>query len=153
MLQQYLIKLLELPNFYIAERLLVSLLLSGLIGAERERNDKPAGIRTIMMICLGATLIVILTLEFNKMYDNFDMMRPLAYYLVGWGFLGGNIINRIGRSKLEGITTASLLLPLSVIGFFCGIGEIVLACIGTLLIYFILNIKYIQIKFNEMKGI
>lgn len=149
--------IIQSQEFVFAMRLLLAVLLSSLIGIERERNDKPAGVRTAMLICLGATLITLFSLRYadlcNALNYKTDALRAIAYYLVGWGFLGGGIINREEKKhKIEGITTASLLLPLCIIGFLCGIGDIILACISTLLIYFILIVKYIQIKFKQ-KGL
>jgi len=154
MIEFFMLKILQLPIFQLIGKLMLSLLLSGLMGAERERNDKPAGVRTCMLICFGATLLVLFITRFyesaNLILKRADLLRPIAYYLVGWGFLGGGIINKSGRNKeIEGITTASLLLPLSIIGFLCGVGDYILAVIGTLYIYVILKIKYIQLKFKK----
>jgi len=92
----------------------LSLLLSALIGFERESQDKSAGLRTTMLICLGATLTVIFTLELVKIAQplgiSFDMIRAIAYYLCALGFVGGGIIYKCGK-ELRGITTAALLLP------------------------------------------
>jgi len=127
----------------------LSLLLSGLIGYERETQDKSAGLRTTMLICLGATLTVIFTLELVKLAKplgmDFDMIRAIAYYLCAIGFVGGGIIYRSG-GKLKGITTSALLLPVAVVGFFCGLGAYALAVISAICVYFILRLKYIKIK-------
>ena len=48
------------------------------------------------------------------------------------------------NGKVVGLTTASLLLPMSVIGFLCGMGEYILAIVSTLIIYFILKLKYVK---------
>lgn len=131
----------------------LSFLLSGLIGFERESQDKSAGLRTTMLICLGATLTVIFSLELVKIVKplemNFDMIRAIAYYLVAIGFVGGGIIYRSGR-KLKGITTSALLLPVSVVGFFCGLGAYVLAGVSALCIYLILKLKHIKIKIETV---
>jgi len=78
-------------------RLLVSFLLGFLVGYEREQQDKPCGMRTIIFITLGATLTVILTFKLDILKDlnnSFDAVRAIAYYLVAIGFVGGGIINR-----------------------------------------------------------
>lgn len=131
----------------------LSLLLSCLIGWEREQQDKSAGLRTTMLICLGATLTVIFTLELIKIAQplemSFDMIRAIAYYLVAIGFVGGGIIHRSGR-KLRGITTSALLLPVSVVGFFCGLGTYTLAIISAICIYLILKLKYVKVKIETV---
>ena len=126
-------------------RIGLSFLLGLIIGLEREQQDKPAGLRTILFIMLGATLTVIFSLKYMKLAEQFDAIRAIAYYLVAIGFVGGGIIGR-KQGKVEGITTASLLLPISIIGFMCGTGEYLFAIISTLIIYFILKLKYLKIK-------
>jgi len=133
------------PEHIAILKIVLILLLSSLIGIERETNDKPAGLRTIMLVGLGATLITIFTLQFGLLNNSFDTIRAISYYVASIGFLGSGII-RIGTDNSEGITTASILLPLSIIGFFCGIGQFIFAIIGALLIYIILNLKYLERK-------
>ena len=135
----------------------LSLLLSSLIGFEREQQDKSAGLRTTMLICLGATLTVIFTLELIKIAKplemSFDMIRAIAYYLVAIGFVGGGIIHRSGK-KLKGITTSSLLLPVAVVGFFCGLGAYMLAVVSAICVYLILKLKYVKVRietYNKKK--
>lgn len=127
----------------------LSLVLSALIGFERESQDKSAGLRTTMLICLGATLTVIFSLELVKIAQplgmSFDMIRAIAYYLVAIGFVGGGIITKSGK-KLKGITTSALLLPVSLVGFFCGLGLYILAIVAALCVYLILKLKYVQVK-------
>jgi len=134
-----------LPEYTYIGKIVLCILLSSLIGIERETNDKPAGLRTIMLVGLGAALITIFTLQFGLLNNSFDTIRAISYYVASIGFLGSGII-RVGTNNSEGITTASILLPLSVIGFFCGIGEFIPAIMGTLLIYIILNLKYLERK-------
>jgi len=126
-------------------RIGLSIFLGFIIGLEREQSDKPAGLRTILFIMLGATLTVIFSLKYLSIADSFDAMRAIAYYLVAIGFVGGGIISR-KQGKVEGITTASLLLPISIIGFMCGIGDYSLAIISTLIIYIVLKLKYLKVK-------
>lgn len=132
----------------------LSLILSALVGFERESQDKSAGLRTTMLICLGATLTVIFTLELVKIAQplnmDFDMIRAIAYYLCAIGFVGGGIIYRCGN-ELKGITTSALLLPISVIGFFCGLGAYPLAIIAAICVYLILRLKYVKTKMESIK--
>lgn len=126
-------------------RIGLSFLLGLIIGLEREQADKPAGLRTVLFIMIGATLTVIFSLRYLDIAEKFDAIRAIAYYLVAIGFVGGGIIGR-KQGKVEGITTASLLLPISLIGFLCGIGDYFLAVVSTLIIYLILKLKYLKIK-------
>jgi putative Mg2+ transporter-C (MgtC) family protein len=128
----------------------LSLLCGLLLGYDREQTDKPCGLRTVSLICFGATLITIMTFKLVKYELNFDAIRAIAYYLVAIGFVGGGIINQ-QKGKITGITTASLLLPISIIGFLIGLEEFLLAGVATLGIYLILKLKYIRIKFETKR--
>jgi len=134
----------------------LSLLLSSLVGFERESQDKSAGLRTTILITLGATLITIFSLrlvDITKALEvDFDAIRGIAYYLVAIGFVGGGIIHRSGNKtkELKGITTSALLLPMTVIGFFCGIGDYILATIAAFCIYLILKLKHVTIKIETV---
>jgi len=127
----------------------LSLLLGAIIGYEREKNDKPAGIRTIMALCFGATLISITTLEMAKMVGinltNFDAIRGIAYYLVAIGFVGGGIV-RTYKGKIDGITTGAILLPITIMGILIGLGKFELAILSFFGILVILMLKYVKIK-------
>ena len=133
-------------------RILVSLMIGLFIGWEREAQDKEAGLRTISLITLGATLVVIMTLRWDiySLNNSFDAIRAIAYYLVGIGFVGGGIIS-YRKGKIKGITTASLLLPMAVIGILVGMGEFLLAIVSGLLIYFILKLKHIKVTFEKRR--
>jgi len=131
-------------------KILVALFCGLLIGFEREYQDKPAGLRTIMFIVLGATLTTIFSLKYVNLGNGFDAIRAIAYYLVAIGFVGGGIIRK--STKTDGITTASLLLPMSVIGFFCGISEFALAIIATCIIFLVLMLKYVKLKLKVKLG-
>jgi len=133
-------------------RIGLSFLLGLIIGIEREQQDKPAGLRTILFIMVGATLTVVFSLRYLGITGKFDAIRAIAYYLVAIGFVGGGIIGR-KNGKVEGITTAALLLPISLIGFLCGIGDYFLAICSGIIIYIILKLKYIKVKIMLVKKI
>ena len=123
--------------------LIIATCLGLIVGWEREIRDKPAGLRTITFITLGAALSVIFTKEFipimtDKM--NFDSIRLIAYYIVALGFVGGGITAKISN-RVHGITTASLLLPMAFVGLFCGLGKIRYAVIVTAIIFIVLKLK------------
>lgn len=130
-------------------RLLISLLLSFIIGSERELQDKSAGLRTIMLIGLGATiftLIPFLLLPIGEQLNfKFDFSRILSYIIGGCGFLAGMVVISDKR-KLKGVTTSACIWSIVGIGMLCGIGEFILAIVATVLIYLILKLKYLRIK-------
>lgn len=118
--------------------LLLSLLLGGLIGWERERHERPAGLRTHMLVCVGATLITQVSSQFGVNGD-----RIAAQIVTGVGFLGAGTIMRNGVSgAVTGLTTAATLWAIAGVGIAVGYGGrfAILAVIGTLLILFILTL-------------
>lgn len=121
-----------------------------LIGLERERNDKPAGLRTCMLVCLGTTMFTIITLLLNKFGQSYDLSRIPAYTIAGIGFLGSGVII-LRKGKAEGITTAGVLWGLVGIGILIGIGEFILASICTLCVFGILMLKYVEVKIRGNK--
>lgn len=139
--------------FEFVKKIVISLLLSALIGTEREYQDKPAGLRTIMFVCLGATLSMLFALELGKIIGVpiTDIVRIPGHYLAAIGFVGTGSIIMLNK-HVEGITTAALLLPITIVGFFCGLGNYPLAVISTLSIYLILVIKTIQVAIQNRKA-
>lgn len=135
-------------------RMCLAIILGGIIGYERETQNKAVGLRDTMLICLGATAITLFTLNLietaNANTISFDLSRSITYYLVALGFIGGGIVNKY-KNKIEGITTGSLLLPVAILGFWCGLGNYVLAVMLALFILFILKLKYFRIQI--IKGI
>ena len=128
----------------------LSVLLGLIVGWEREHNDKPCGLRSITLVCLGTTLFAIIgQLLFGD--SSIDISRLYYAPIVGIGFLGGGIIMKRGKN-IEGITTASTLFAVVGIGLLCGLGEYLLASISTAIIYGILLLKYVQIKIIKCKN-
>jgi len=118
-----------------------SLLLSWVIGLERERQDKPAGLRTIMLVCFGATLAMLFARE---IHSGSSIARIPSHFLAAIGFVGsGSII--VFNKRVEGITTAALLLPMTVVGFLCGIERYFLATVSAVCIYAILKLKRVRL--------
>jgi putative Mg2+ transporter-C (MgtC) family protein len=124
----------------------LALLISALVGLEREYQNKSAGLRTCMLVCLGSVLFTIIGLEFINQ-ANLDMTRLLYAPIIGIGFLGSGVILK-HKGNIEGITTASVLWALVATGLLCGLGKFFLSVISGLCIYLILMLKYIKIKIN-----
>jgi putative Mg2+ transporter-C (MgtC) family protein len=119
-------------------RLLVAMAAGAVIGWEREKRDKPAGLRTHMLVALGAAVFIIGALELPASIgdDNsairLDPMRALAAIIGGVGFLGaGTIIE--ARGSVRGITTAASIWITAAIGTSCGMGLYRLALSGGVL--------------------
>jgi putative Mg2+ transporter-C (MgtC) family protein len=115
-------------------KLLYAILIGGVIGAEREYRDKAAGFRTIIMICVGATLFTIFS---DKISDTGDPGRIAAQIVSGVGFLGAGAILREGE-QVKGLTTASTIWLAAALGMGIGIGFFGLVGLVTLLILVVL---------------
>lgn len=117
----------------------LSMLLGALIGLEREIADKPAGIRTNMLVAGSSTLLVSLgevMIERFKLESNAIMSDPIRIIeavITGISFIGAGIIIRRGADKIEGLTTAASVLFVASIGICVALSQILLA-IGTTLL-------------------
>lgn len=134
----------------------LALILGLIIGYERENQDKPAGLRDVSLVTVGACIFGIIALELPKIMPSitnvrYDIGRIFAYTIVSIGFLGSGVIMQT-KHKLEGITTAGVLWSMVAVGLLCGINLSILAMISTGFIYFILKIKYIRIKLERKKN-
>ncbi|MBO5143841.1 MAG: MgtC/SapB family protein [Clostridia bacterium] len=116
-------------------KLSVAIILSLLIGIEREAVHKPAGIKTHMLICMSATLVMSLGVYlFEKYPDRLDPSRLPAQILAGIGFVGAGTIIRDGFS-VKGITTAASLLAITCIGLAIGAGFYEGAILATVFVF------------------
>ena len=112
----------------------VSLLIGLLIGGEREYRNKSAGLRTIMLICLGSTIFTIISLESSHATE---VGRISSNIVTGIGFLGAGAILRDGFT-VAGLTTASTVWVAAALGMAVGYGEFELAITATLIVLVIL---------------
>lgn len=118
-------------------RLAVSILIGGLIGIEREIEHKPAGLRTIILVCLGSTIFMLLGLNFSEL--GFAIDRIVAGVITGIGFLGAGAIIR-AKGEVHGLTTAATIWLASGLGLAIGAGYYSLAIIATILILVVLRL-------------
>jgi len=117
-------------------RLFISAVLGALIGIERDLRDKPAGIRTHILVCLGSSLVTMVSI-----YDfPLDAARIAAGIVTGIGFLGaGAIIG--GQEGVVGLTTAAGIWVTAGIGMAVGTGNYFLAAVATLLVVVVLFVR------------
>lgn len=110
----------------------IALVLGGIIGAERERYKKDAGLRTTILITLGSTIFTILSPRVGLGSEGtLDITRIAASIVTGIGFLGAGVIMQ-ERGRVKGLTTAATIWISAAIGMACGAGEFLLAAIVTL---------------------
>lgn len=130
-------------------RLAVAALLGGIIGAQRERAGKEAGLRTHMLVALGAALFVVAALEFGM--SNPELSRIIQGIVAGIGFLGaGAILKRTDDRQIEGLTSAAGLWLTAAIGVAAGLGRWGSAMVGVALIWFILEVvAHVEARFAD----
>jgi len=119
-------------------RLLFALVLSGLVGLEREVSGRAAGFRTHILVCIGSTLIMLTAIYLLEQYHdvaNIDPGRVAAQVVSGIGFLGAGTIIQI-RDSVRGLTTAASLWVAAGIGLAVGSGFYI-GAIGTTVIVLI----------------
>jgi len=116
-------------------RLFVSVLLGGLVGLERERHNRPAGLRTHILVCLGSALIMIVSFAgFSGTFGfSGDPARIAAQVVSGIGFLGAGTILRQG-GFVRGLTTAASLWVVAAVGLSVGIGLYLPAVLTTIFV-------------------
>ncbi|SHI83548.1 putative Mg2+ transporter-C (MgtC) family protein [Geosporobacter subterraneus DSM 17957] len=103
-------------------RLILSAIIGGLIGIEREANNRPAGLRTHILVTLGSALIMLISTHgFNNLPATGDPARLAAQVVSGIGFLGAGTILRTGNS-IRGLTTAASIWVCGGIGLAIGGG-------------------------------
>ncbi|MEE9500086.1 MAG: MgtC/SapB family protein [Candidatus Omnitrophota bacterium] len=112
-------------------RLFIAVVCGTVIGLEREMRDKAAGLRTHILVCLGACLFGMLGLALVVEYRGADILRLAQGLLVGIGFLGGGVIVREGAS-IRGLTTAAGIWVMGAIGLAVGVGYYQIALVGTI---------------------
>ena len=113
-------------------QLVLAVLLGGAIGLERELSGKPAGLRTNILIALGAAVFTILSIDM-AMGWNADPARIAAQIITGIGFLGAGAIMRTDRGAIHGLTTAATVWVNASLGMAAGAGRYRLAIIGALI--------------------
>jgi putative Mg2+ transporter-C (MgtC) family protein len=118
-------------------RLLLATLLGGLLGYERERQGRAAGLRTHMLVALGSAFFVLIPLQAGM--SPADLSRVLQGLLAGIGFLAaGTILKAQAEEQIQGLTTAAGLWLTAAIGVAVGLGREASAVLGTGLAFVIL---------------
>jgi putative Mg2+ transporter-C (MgtC) family protein len=131
----------EIPLHEIFLRLAAALLAGGAIGFERERDSQPAGLRTHMILALGAALVMILSINIAIDFQGQDAepTRLAAQVVSGIGFLGAGAILRFGFN-VKGLTTASTLWTTAMIGLAIGYGYYLVALFAVVIMLIVLTL-------------
>lgn len=120
-------------------RLLLATIIGGILGWERGRKNRPAGLRTYMLVCLGAAIVMMTNQYITQCLGTGDPVRMGAQVISGIGFLGAGSIMVTQRNQIRGITTAAGLWASACVGLAIGIGFYEIALLGGLVIFFVLT--------------
>jgi putative Mg2+ transporter-C (MgtC) family protein len=122
-------------------RLGVAAALGAIIGLEREKSGQPAGLRTHIILVIGAALAMMLSvnvaLQYKDVANNGDPGRIAAQIVSGIGFLGAGAIMRYGTA-VKGLTTATSLWTMAVVGMSVGLGYYIVSITATVLLFIVL---------------
>ena len=139
-------------------RLLLSAILGGIIGWERERKDGAAGLRTHMLVCVGSSLVMLVSMfGFNDVVGMpsivLDPARVAAQVISGIGFLGAGTIFFLRPHIVRGLTTAAGLWSVAAVGLAVGGGLYLAAVLTTTIIFITLAlVKPIEATIKGMHG-
>ncbi len=152
--------ILALPWLEILLRIGIAVLVGGAIGIEREYKNRPAGMRTHVLVCLGSTMIALLEciLQDDLMASGIagnvtlSVGRMSAQVVSGIGFLGAGTIF-IAQKKIAGLTTAASLWNVACLGLAIGYGHYAVAVVGCVIVIVVLTVLQRIIHVNAIKRV
>jgi len=139
-------------------QLVFACILGGAIGMEREIHGRPAGLKTHILVCLGATIVMIASKHQPELYDlvpqhsriTIDPGRIVAGVMTGIGFLGAGAILRIG-DIIRGLTTAACIWFVAALGIVIGEGFYALATVSTCGVLFLLvALQWVEYRIHPL---
>jgi len=128
-------------------KLLIAVLVGGIIGFERELHSKAAGLRTITLITVGATMFTLLSERFTDTATS----RVASNIVTGVGFLGAGAI-LFAEGKVKGLTTASSIWAAAALGMAVGLGQYILSITATVLVVVVLELFARLDRWLDIKG-
>ena len=120
-------------------RLILALACGGVLGLDREKNNRPAGLRTYTLVCIGAALVMMTSQYVAETVGTGDILRMGAQVVSGMGFLGAGTIIVTGHRQVRGLTTAAGLWVAACVGLAAGIGFYIGAILSTLIMLLVLT--------------
>ena len=130
----------ELTYTAVGLRLLAALIMGGILGLERGMKNRPAGLRTYMLVCVGSCLIMMTNQYIFQATGTGDPTRMSAQVISGIGFLGAGTIVVTQHSQIKGLTTAAGLWACAAAGLALGIGFYEAAIAGGVSIFIVLTL-------------
>ena len=141
----------ELTYWAIALRIVAAVILGGILGLERGLQNRPAGLRTYILVCVCACLVMMTNVYICQVFGAGDPVRMGAQVVSGIGFLGAGTIVVTRRSQIRGLTTAAGLWAAAGVGLALGVGFYEGAVCGGLTVFVVLTL--LQKMDNRMRRI
>ena len=142
----------ELTYMAVGVRILAALVMGGIIGLEREMKNRPAGLRTYMLVCVGSCLIMLTNQYIYQTTGTGDPTRMSAQVISGIGFLGAGTIVVTQHNQIKGLTTAAGLWACAAVGLSLGIGFYEAALVSGIAVYVVLTLLHRWDDRMRMKG-
>lgn len=140
----------EITYLSMVIRIVCAVVVGGIIGIERSIKNRPAGLRTYMLVCVGACLIMLTNQYIFQMTGTGDPMRLGAQVVSGIGFLGAGTIIVTKHNQIKGLTTAAGLWSAAGVGLALGIGFYEAAFTAAIVIYITLTLlQVLEAKVNR----
>ena len=130
----------EITIYSVALRILAAVIIAGILGMEREKKSRAAGLRTYILVCMGSCLIMLTNQYIYQTTGAGDPMRLGAQVVSGIGFLGAGTIIVTKRSQIKGLTTAAGLWSSAAVGLALGAGFYEAAVAAGIMIYFVMTV-------------
>ena len=130
----------EVTYLAVTLRIIAAIVVGGLLGLERGMKNRPAGLRTYMLVCVGACLVMLTNQYIYQVFGTGDPVRMGAQVVSGIGFLGAGTIIVTRRNQIKGLTTAAGLWTSAGVGLALGIGFYEAALIGGFAIFFVITL-------------
>ena len=130
----------EVTYLAVVLRILCALVLGGVLGLERGLKNRAAGLRTYMLVCVGACIIMLTNQYIFQVFGSGDPVRMGAQVVSGIGFLGAGTIIVTRRSQIKGLTTAAGLWSSAGVGLALGVGFYEAAIVGGIAIFVIMTL-------------
>ena len=121
-------------------RIFAAVIIGGILGLERGMKNRPAGLRTYMLVCVGACVIMLTNQFIYQSVGTGDPVRMGAQVVSGIGFLGAGTIIVTRRNQIKGLTTAAGLWSAAGVGLALGVGFYEAALAGTLAVFFVMTL-------------
>ena len=132
------LQLREVTYLAVALRVFAAVIIGGILGLERGMKNRPAGLRTYMLVCVGACVVMLTNQYVYQVFGVGDPVRMGAQVVSGIGFLGAGTIIVTRRNQIKGLTTAAGLWSAAGVGLALGVGFYEAAIAGTLAVFIVI---------------